>query len=275
MAQASTNRSVFLYDHLKVVGLWHITNKSREERYEAAKSRERDKLTEDAKGAKKMDLCIRYGFSKEYCDIITQLSSGSLNSSIGEVFLLHATDPTNLHNILFEGLDPEVAKNGNFGRGVYFAENAAKIDQYARVDKRFDSEGLLSELHDRIYSCSNRKHPHNVRYALVSKVILGNHVTTKDGKTQLMKTGDYQKDAAKGRILFRDKTKTELSDLEDSSTPSSLIGLPGKKLHIIEKDLSAIVDSKLAKGPCRKTVSIKAVQFISAEELTRMMRKED
>jgi hypothetical protein len=32
-----------------------------------------------------------------------------------------------MHGILFEGLDPALARQGLFGAGTYFAEDAAKV----------------------------------------------------------------------------------------------------------------------------------------------------
>jgi len=56
----------------------------------------------------------------------------------GETMLLHGTRPQFLHDILFRGLMKEVANVGLFGRGIYFAESAGKIDQYATVDGRWN-----------------------------------------------------------------------------------------------------------------------------------------
>ena len=84
---------------------------------------------------------------------------------------------------------PTIAANANFGRGIYFADEAARIDQYARVDKRFEKEGQLAELHEKIYG--SNKHPRNVRYCLISRVLFGNYVVTKDGETRLGDDGKW------------------------------------------------------------------------------------
>ena len=166
---------------------------------------------------------------------MSQLGIDSLDSKAGEVFLLHGTSgPDSLQSIIFEGLDPGIAHNGHFGRGVYFPESAAKIDQYATEDERFRKEGPLSEFHENIYG--KKLHPHHVRYALVvCRVVLGRHVQTNDGVAKLDDSkivstcthGD--KKTHIGNILFTDKHRwTLVRSVEDCTTPSSLIAVPGK-----------------------------------------------
>jgi hypothetical protein len=46
-----------------------------------------------------------------------------------EVLLLHGTKPEVVLSILQNSLDPDMARPGMFGRGTYFAEDSAKIDQ--------------------------------------------------------------------------------------------------------------------------------------------------
>lgn len=88
-----------------------------------------------------------------------------------EHLLLHGTKPENLYDILFGGLDPGLAHNGLFGKGVYLAETAAKIDQYITEDadwhgKQEDDTHPLHKLHKKLYE-SGVKHPGGVYYALV------------------------------------------------------------------------------------------------------------
>ena len=65
-----------------------------------------------------------------YAAAMGELAGNALDETVGELMLLHGTDPECLHSILFEGLNPKLAREGLFGRGTYLAENAAKIDQY-------------------------------------------------------------------------------------------------------------------------------------------------
>jgi len=218
MRKASKERSHFSYDKLQVVGVWHISNPSRMEHYEQVKLQEK-------KGSCG-PVALPFEMPHEYQDAMNALGKDQLDESAGEVFLLHGTDPTRLYSILFEGLDPTVAANGNFGRGVYFAEHAAKVDQYGRIDKRHEKEGPLSSLHEKIYAATNHRHPTNVRYCLISRVVLGRHiVTTKDGKTRL---------CDKGKLFT--ETRSALSPLANANddgttiTPSALVAEPGGRV---------------------------------------------
>ena len=59
-----------------------------------------------------------------------------------------------------------------FGKGTYFAENAAKIDHYSTEDARWHKKGQsLHEMHKKLFS--GCLHPKRVRYALVCRVLLG------------------------------------------------------------------------------------------------------
>ena len=66
--------------------------------------------------------------NESYRDFMSQLGMNCLDETTGEVFLFHGTSRKHICSIMFEGLDPCVANNGNFGRGVYFAGDAAKSD---------------------------------------------------------------------------------------------------------------------------------------------------
>jgi len=130
------------------------------------------------------------------------------------------TQPSSIHCILFEGLDPNVSLDGNFGKGVYFADNAAKSDQYVTCDRRYASadDGALRTLHEQIYSsCS---HPRNVYYCLISRVLMGNHVVTKDGKNRLHESNGADS-------LFTDSERRTLAPRTDGSVPNSILAEPG------------------------------------------------
>ena len=45
-----------------------------------------------------------------------------LDDGINEVLLIHGTKPEAVVNILEKNLDPQMAREGLFGKGVYFAE---------------------------------------------------------------------------------------------------------------------------------------------------------
>lgn len=94
------------YDSIDVVGLWKISNRVREEKFEAAKER----IKKDC--PKRSD----YGIPVIYSKPMNALSNNALDDAAGEVLLLHGTGPENLHGILFEGYDTALSNNGNFGR---------------------------------------------------------------------------------------------------------------------------------------------------------------
>lgn len=200
------------YDKLEVVGAWHITNQTRKQTYTAALRRV---------GAMPVTPEHHARLPADYAQAASRLGGDPLDSRSGEVFLLHGTEPQHLHSILFEGLDPTVAADGLFGRGTYFAESAGKIDQYATVDHKFQSDGPLSELHEKLYT-SAAKHPGRVHYALVCRVALGRPAVTKDGQTRL-------EDNA---TLFSDgSTRASLAPLADGVLPQSLRAETGGRVQ--------------------------------------------
>jgi hypothetical protein len=116
------------YDGFEVVAAWKIVNETRKAKYVAALERERAKVREYASaagdgGGGGGDLRLPLNLPNEIEAVVEELGEGRLCREAGEVYLLHGTATENLHSILFEGLDPRVANDGNFGRGVYFAEN--------------------------------------------------------------------------------------------------------------------------------------------------------
>lgn len=197
------------YDHLQVVGAWRVINREKQERYSDALREDPVATTEPVE------------LRAAYAEATRQLP-GCMDLGAGEAILLHGTDPRVLHSIMFEGLDPGVAAEGLFGRGTYFAEDAAKIDQYARVDVKYQKDGELSELHHRLYSSSSLPHPNRVCYALVCRVRLGAIVRTQDGRTQM------SSDAP----LFQDHARTSLAPFAGSGQiPGSIVAEKGIRIQ--------------------------------------------
>ena len=54
-----------------------------------------------------------------------------LVSDVNECYLWHGTKEDIFENICREGFDVRLARNGMFGRGIYFAEKSSKANQYA------------------------------------------------------------------------------------------------------------------------------------------------
>ena len=201
------------YDDIEVVGLWKISNAVQQEKFDSSKQRIK---TQSPKVSS-------YDIPNTYADQMNQLGTKPLDGAAGEVFLLHGTRPENLHGILFEGLDAALSNNGNFGMGVYFAEHAAKIDQYSTNDTKYQKEGGdITKLHEKIYT--RCKHPQNVRYAMVCRVLLGNHVVTSDGRTRL----------GGGSNIFTTDEHQVLAALENGKIPSSLIGIKLSRVYRLQ-----------------------------------------
>ena len=217
------------HDALEVKAVWKITNPSRSEKYQEAKKRAQMAVKF---AASKEETFASVVMEKEYKDAMHELSKGTLDQdSAGEVYLLHGTDPNALFNILFQGLDPGFSNRGRFGQGVYFADDAAKIDMYAKLDPRWDKEGPLGDLHQRLYQ--GCKHPTRVRYALISRVVLGRCVKTVDGKTV------HRRDNP-SPLFVDEKLKNKLVNFPDGQGASSLIAehprLPFREYVIFHPD---------------------------------------
>ena len=158
------------YDTLDVVAAWRITNPQRRQKYDTAPSVCARRVPRRAARA-----TSRYPAFK---DAAAGLGGASRDSTqAGEALLLHGTSPEHLHGILFEGLDPE----RRFGRGTYFAENAAKIDQYTSLDVKWNKQG--DQLRAALQPCQ-APGAAACDTPFVCRVVLGLVVRTRDGKTQ-------------------------------------------------------------------------------------------
>ncbi len=60
-------------------------------------------------------------------------------------FTLRGTKPDIDHDILVEVLNPDMAHDGLFGKGTYFAEHPTEINQYVRVDTEEEGGNLTRE----------------------------------------------------------------------------------------------------------------------------------
>jgi hypothetical protein len=98
---------------------------------------------------------------------------------------------------------------------LIFCVQAAKIDHYAKVDRRYDSD---SDLHAELFK-KNRP-PNNIRYCLMARMVLERHVRTLDGATQM--------DSKNAQRLFEtDARRSRLTLFKDGVTPSSLLAEKG------------------------------------------------
>ena len=214
------------FDSFKMVHAWSIYNPKRQEQYEAALDRERRKFPPVRFATGSDSRTYDAEIPSELTSLVYELGRSKLDEKVNEVYLLHSTDPKNLHSILFEGFDPTISHEGLFGRGVYFAECAAKSDQYAVMDRKinYKEDEPLSDLHRKLYNkFEGREHPGQVYYCLVSRVILGRPVRTKDGFTQLVDGSESEHD------LFLDTRRSQLAPIVGTNniTPSSVIAEKG------------------------------------------------
>eukprot|EP00397_Hematodinium_sp_SG-2012_P000261 GEMP01000261.1.p1 GENE.GEMP01000261.1~~GEMP01000261.1.p1 ORF type:complete len:1338 (+),score=346.47 GEMP01000261.1:3553-7566(+) len=93
-----------------------------------------------------------------------------LDPTINEVYLSHGTGPDIIMNILTAGLNERFARQGLFGHGIYFAEDVAKNDQYVSQDMKYDGSSML---HKCLYDKCGIRHPGNVYYIFLCRVVLG------------------------------------------------------------------------------------------------------
>ncbi len=160
-----------------------------------------------------------------------------LDSKIGEQFLLHCTNPVHILSILKSGLNPRYAGNNAgvlMGKGNYFADTAAKADQYAAWVRKPVYHGKYTSIPgprrprgltyersklrplDELLYDDDYPHPENIFYMLVFQTILGDVVPTRDCKVSV-----------DGSPIFHDDSKRELAMNPKTGFPfNTLVGQP-------------------------------------------------
>ena len=142
-------------DHLAVECAWHVHNPHRAKRYAAFRTAALAAVEAAAPAAAPPPLVLRDAHAAAASNLLAEAENapGALESRVNEVLLLHGTKPEAVFPILWQGLDPLLAKDGLFGSGSYFAEDAAKVDQYCTVDKewRGSLDHALQPLHRKLY----------------------------------------------------------------------------------------------------------------------------
>eukprot|EP00913_Durusdinium_trenchii_P004348 g4030.t2 len=114
------------------------------------------------------------------------------------------------------GKGRDADKKGMFGAGCYFAEDAEKVDQYARPDAGPSGPGHaeLAELHARLYR-EGRTHPgEDVFYAFVARVVCGACLHT-DG----LDRNRPPRDAASGQEIFVNSDMKQLVEIPGTTPP--------------------------------------------------------
>merc|ERR1712023_516088 len=102
-----------------------------------------------------------------------------------------------------------------FGKGVYFADDSAKADQY--VGKPDMEWKETDPLHEQLYGSEDAYPDKGVHYMLICRVSLGCSVPTTNGSTcvhsDIVKNGQRQ-DGQPGGI-FLNRNLTELAEIVD------------------------------------------------------------
>jgi len=201
-----TFKAPLKYDNLCVEVAWKVVNNQNLQTY----------LGQDRTDyKKKKHAAIR--FRKEYNTAVTELlKQRPLDHETNEVILLHATAPWNVYPILFEGLDISTARrDGPFGRGLYFSDEGAKVNQYAgwmdKEDSGNNSKHTLYNLHKKLYSSELVQHPGDVCYAFVCRVALGNNlpVDNKDDIPFTDRSESALKTESRYQSVLAKRTKTK------------------------------------------------------------------
>jgi hypothetical protein len=171
------------YDDMKVVKAWTIRHAERDALYASF----RDQL----RASTRTELRPAHAAAVE---VLVAAGARRPLASANEVILLHGTQPKVVRAILKGSLDPDMAREGFFGGGTYFAEDPVKINQYVTADPRDD--GLL---YGKLYTKEDIVAAGDVYYAFVVRAALGDCATTRDGKV----------DAA-GAQLFTERAAPEV-----------------------------------------------------------------
>jgi len=163
------------YSKLTPIHAWQIDAPSRQSKYMLERQDIQQNLTMIS-GADGM------GVPTLNTKLDSPASQLGVDSSVNEKFLLHGTQPERVMAILNNGMN-ERFSGGHFGKGIYLAEDAAKMDQYGTSDTR-ESEGPPG-LHQCLYASHGIEHPGRVYYAFICRTTLGFPVCTKDGQVDI------------------------------------------------------------------------------------------
>jgi len=164
------------YSKLDFYFAWQVVSPERKETYGV----QRCALARDCNRVHKQGIRVTQVISK--LNVFAQGLQDPLQDNEG--WFLHGTKPETVLAILSSGLNERMCK-GMFGKGVYFAEDIEKADQYTTPDSKYNAPGL-EELHLRLFRPGVVRHPSDdIFYAFVVRAHAGVPVITKDGKTDV------------------------------------------------------------------------------------------
>jgi len=194
--------------YLKLAAAWRIENHSLFNSYSAALDLVgRDVAKLEYIGCAKE--CCRSPLHDKLRGFRRIAREDNLRYDLNETFLLHGTKPETILSLLANGFNERFC-GGLFGHGLYLAEDPAKNDQYATIDSAYQGRSTtdpLSDLHKTLYS-SQYRHPGDVYYIILCRVVLGHYITTQDG----------QKDDSTGKSVWAVRDR-ELAAIPDTSPP--------------------------------------------------------
>jgi len=145
---------------------------------------------------------------------------------INEAFMLHGLPAKSAEKVLFgdSGLDPNYAHGQGrdlFGKGMYFAEDVEKADQYTgAADREYKGPGLEA-LHEQLYPTkAHHPGPDGVCYMLVCRVARGYAIRTNGrGAVNREQCVAIDESASQSGFVFHDDSRKELVRMPTRTNP--------------------------------------------------------
>jgi len=214
------------YVALRLACCWRIQHPDMWARFEAGKAKIRRDVRSIASAGKGKGR-LPPGLPTRLHGRARSLPGPALDDEVNETMLMHGTKPQFLLDILANGPNERYSGAGLFGNGMYFGEDADKVDQYVSVEKEFiELKGGKGALHARLYGNKReQKHPGDVLYLLICRVALGHFVRTRE-KAPSCKSLD----GGGGYVFAKGGENTrELANVEKVSPPVHYHALLGEK----------------------------------------------
>lgn len=213
------------YNRLDLVGAWRIENQSVWQRYNA----ERIAMRADIK--KRKLKTPHFFMRKKLFQALSGLPGFGKDewySDCNETYLIHGTGPDNVLPIVINGISPphwEV--KALFGKGIYFAEDCAKNDQYGVGDNKLGQQPLLHKiLYDKKGDYPFPKTPYKAYYIILCRVLIGYacNVLCTDAENRTMINNYHE-----GFPIFADEDERELAMIPGVKPPMRYHSLVAKK----------------------------------------------
>lgn len=163
------------YTYLDLVGVWRMENPLLWRNYAVERRNMREILTKRGIVAPPFE-------ERELLKAALQHLPGhkSMYKDVNETYLIHGTGPDVILSIGTNGVNERFTSAALFGKGSYFAEDAAKNDQYCRGDAVL---GGYPELHRRLFPTGGEynfpEYPYKVYYVILCRMLMGYVVRVK------------------------------------------------------------------------------------------------